>query len=110
MPLASPLPAPTPRRALAVQCIILAAVVAASAFAPRAGQAAVYLPLFPASQHPALDWALAHGAYVMGTGPAGGLILGHAPSGLTLRAAHDGTLVLAVPSFLCRQAESLNNG
>jgi hypothetical protein len=103
---ASAKPPRQPRRTLAAQSAILTLVIAACAFAPRAGQAAIYLPLAPVRHPQALDWALAHGASVMGSGPAGGLILGQTPPGLMLRAAAEGTLVLAVPSFLCRQPES----
>ena len=105
-----PLPLPLPRTALAAQAAILAAVIAVAAFAPRPGLATFYLPLVPAHHHPALDWALAHGAYVMGTGPAGGLILGGTPPELALRSVREGTLAIAVPSFLCRQTESPNHG
>lgn len=110
MPQASNQTARLPRRAVAAQSAILSAVIAACALAPRAGQAAIYLPLAPVRHPQALDWALAHGASVMGSSPAGGLILGQTPPGLMLRAAAEGTLVLAAPAFLCRQPESRNHG
>jgi hypothetical protein len=89
-----------------VQAAIIAFVVAVAAIAPRPGLATLYLPLLPASHRPALGWALAHGGYVMGAGPAGGLILGGAQADLMLRAPGEGALALAVPSSLCRQPES----
>ncbi|MFM9935337.1 MAG: hypothetical protein ACKVOL_03965 [Novosphingobium sp.] len=72
MPLAAAQPASPPRRAIVAQAAICAAVLLACALAPRTGQAAIYLPLVAAPHHEVLDWALAHGALVMGTGPAGG--------------------------------------
>jgi hypothetical protein len=72
--------------------------------APRPGLATLYLPLVPAARRPALNWALGHGGYVIGAGPAGGLILGGIRADLTLRAAREGALALAIPSALCRQS------
>ena len=96
----------TPRRALAAQAAIIALAIGIAEFAPRQGLATLYLPLAPTSRHSALDWALRHGSYVIGTGPVGGLLLGGAPPELALRAAREGALAIAVPSFLCRQTES----
>jgi len=106
MQVARSIPAITPRTALAAQAAIIALAIAVAEFAPRPGIATLYLPLAPARHHPALDWAIAHGSYVMGTGPAGGLILGGAQPGFAFRAAGEGALAVAVPSFLCRQSES----
>jgi len=46
----------------------------------------------------------------MGTGPAGVLIIDHAPPGLAMRAAANGALLIAVPTYLCRQQESPIHG
>jgi hypothetical protein len=106
MALPSLFPHITPRGALAAQAAIIAMAIAVAEFTPRPGLATLYLPLAPARQHPALEAALAQGSYIMGTGPAGGLILGGAQPGLVLQAAREGALAVAVPSFLCRQPDS----
>lgn len=85
-------------------------MLAIAALAPRPGQPAIYFELSSTHRHPALDWALARGATVIGTGPAGGIVLARTPPGLALRAARAGALALAVPAFLCTQPESKTNG
>lgn len=110
MPRASAFPRTASHYAFVAQSAIVAGVIAIAAFAPRAGQPAIYLELLPSRHHPALDWALANGAYVIGTGPAGGLVLARTPPDLALRAAREGALAFAVPAFMCIQPESRING
>ncbi len=107
---AAPVSLKSPRLALAVQCGVLAAVVAVAELAPRPGLAALYVPFVPASRHAALDWALAHGAALNGTGPLGGLILTAPPPGLGARALREGALAIAIPSFLCQPPKASLHG
>jgi len=107
---ASAKPTRLPCRAFAAQSAVLTLVIAACAFAPRGGEAAIHLPLLPVRHQQAPRLGAAHGASVMGSGPTGGLILGQTLPGLMLRAAAVGTLVLAVLSFQCRQSENRNHG
>ena len=100
----------SPRHALAVQCALLAGVVAVAELAPRPGQAALYVPFLPGSQHAALDWALENGAALNGTGPLGGLILMSPPRGLGARALREGALAVAIPSFLCQPSKASPHG
>lgn len=100
----------SPRIALALHCLILAAVVAFAECTPRPGAAALYLPLVPARQHGALAWALAHGAALNGPGRFGGQILIAPPSGFAARALGEGALAIAIPSFLCQPPETRSHG
>ncbi|MBX9885716.1 MAG: hypothetical protein K2X68_12175 [Novosphingobium sp.] len=107
---AAPIRPTGPRLALAAHCAVLAVVVALAELAPRPGLAALYLPLVPARHHAALDWALARGAALNGTGPLGGLVLTAPPPGLGLRALREGALAIAIPSFLCQPPKAPSHG
>lgn len=100
----------SPRFALTAQCAVFAVVIALAELAPRPGRAALYMPLLPARHHKALDWALAHGGALNGAGPFGGLILSSPPPGLGTRALSEGTLVIAIPAFLCQHPETRPHG
>jgi hypothetical protein len=106
----SPAPGRSHRLALGAQCAVLALVVAMAELAPRPGLPTLYLPLMQANRHAALDWALAHGAALNGTGPLGGLVLTAPPPGFGLRALREGALAIAVPSFLCQSPETRPHG
>ncbi|WP_298194796.1 hypothetical protein [Novosphingobium sp.] len=100
----------SPRFALAVQCAVLAGVVAVAELAPRPGLAALYVPFVPGSPRAALDWALENGAKLNGAGPFGGLILISPPPGLGMRAMREGALAVAIPSFLCQPPKASPHG
>lgn len=105
MPSTDPRPAISTRAVFAAQAIVLIAVVALAELAPRPGLAALYLPVMPAAGNTALDWALAHGATISGSGPLGGLILTDPPRGFGARAFREGALALAIPSLLCQSPD-----
>lgn len=109
MPAARTAPA-SPRFLPAVQCAVLAGVVALAELAPRPGLAALYLPILRKEHHAALDWALENGAALNGSGPFGGLVLMSPPPGLGTRALREGALAIAIPSFLCQPPKAPPHG
>lgn len=98
------------RAALALQALVLVVVVAMAELAPRPGLAALYLPVLPHARPAALDWALARGAAISGSGPLGGLILTNPPAGFGARAFRDGALALAIPALLCQPPKAPPHG
>ncbi|GEN98473.1 hypothetical protein NSE01_03060 [Novosphingobium sediminis] len=95
---------------ISVQAAVLAAVIAMAELAPRPGLATLHVPVLPPARHAALDWALARGAAISGSGPFGGLILANSPTGFGARAFREGALALAIPSLLCQPPETHPHG
>ncbi len=94
-------PAYAKNRLPLLQAAIVGACLFLTALAPRAGAATLYLPLATARHDPAMAWALAHGARIAGSGPAGSVVLVRTRSGFAWRALQNGALAIAVPEILC---------
>lgn len=98
-----PLQGPTSsgRKFALLQATIVAACFVLTALAPRAGAATLYLPIAANRHDPVMAWALANGARIAGSGPAGSLVLVRTRPGFGWRAFKHGALAIAVPEFLC---------
>lgn len=86
------------------QIAIIAVVFIASTLAPRAGAAALYVPMLPASESAQLAHALVGGTALAGRGPMGTILLAHTDAGLGWRALRHGALAIRVPDTLCGYA------
>jgi len=84
------------------QAGVLCLVLAACAFAPRSGQAALLLPLSGAARHNSIGWAKTHDLRLIARGrlPGSLVVLGKSPPSL-FSALREGALLLAAPGLSC---------
>ena len=80
------------------------------AIGPGSAGTALYIPLSATSHAQGIAWTRHHGGTLLGPGPLPGSLIIHSDaSGLTLAAAAQGALLIAVPATLCGEASPSGN-
>jgi hypothetical protein len=91
-------------RALHWQVAVVVMLFAVVALVPQPGSGTLLIPIRQEAREPALDWALGHGATIMGNGPVGGVLLIGVQPEFGWHALYEGALAIRVPKSLCENA------